>query len=161
MCIWPWTPNSGQKEFITLPQHGRHPEVKEFLALPLQLQMPSREVKGHLGMSRNLAKEPLIRGGFRRTEMGDRPRRDRRLASEREKLTRHRASATSSSGKGAGGGKGGGKGKSKDQSARVQHVPVVRKGNTEVGGAYPPDLTDATAKKIIEAWKPILNLEWL
>ena len=123
--------------------------------------MPSREVKEHLGMSRNLAKEPLIRGGFRRTEMGDRPRRDRRLASEHEKLTRHRASAPSSSGKGAGGGKGGGKGKSKDQSARVQHVPVVGKGNTEVGGAYPPDLTDATAKKIIEAWKRILNLEWL
>ena len=78
--------------------------------------MPSREVKEHLGMSRNLAKEPLIRGGFRRTEMGDRPRRDRRLASEHEKLARHRASAPSSSGKGAGGGKGRGKGKSKDQS---------------------------------------------
>ena len=43
----------------------------------------------------------------------------------------------------------------------VQHVPVVRKGNTAVAGAYPPDLTDATAKKIIEAWKRILNLEWL
>ena len=43
----------------------------------------------------------------------------------------------------------------------VQHVLVVRKGNTEAAGAYPPDLTDATAKKIIEAWKRILNLEWL
>ena len=66
-----------------MPQHGRHPEVKELLALPLQLQMPSRE---RLGMSRNLAKEPLIRGGFRRTEMGDRPRRDRRLVTELQPL---------------------------------------------------------------------------
>jgi hypothetical protein len=43
----------------------------------------------------------------------------------------------------------------------VQHVPVIGKGNTEAAGAYPPDLTDAIAKKIVEAWKRILNLEWL
>eukprot|EP00435_Cladocopium_sp_Y103_P011877 s4293_g3.t1 len=43
----------------------------------------------------------------------------------------------------------------------VQHVPVVGKRNTEAAGAYPEELTAIIAKKIVEAWKRILNLEWL
>jgi site-specific DNA-cytosine methylase len=38
---------------------------------------------------------------------------------------------------------------------------VVGKANTEAAGAYPEDLTDEIAKRIIETWKRILNLEWL
>jgi len=37
----------------------------------------------------------------------------------------------------------------------------VGKANTEAAGAYPEDLTDEIAKRIIETWKRILNLEWL
>eukprot|EP00435_Cladocopium_sp_Y103_P072540 s106_g40.t1 len=43
----------------------------------------------------------------------------------------------------------------------VEHVPLIGKQNTEPAGAYPEELTDAVAKKVISAWKRILNLEWL
>ena len=43
----------------------------------------------------------------------------------------------------------------------VQHVPVVGKQNTEAAGACPMDLTAVIAKKIVETWKRVLNLEWL
>ena len=43
----------------------------------------------------------------------------------------------------------------------VEHVPVVGKANTEAAGAYPEELTEAIAKKVIETWKRVLNLEWL
>lgn len=43
----------------------------------------------------------------------------------------------------------------------VQHVQLVGKANTEAAGAYPQELTDALAVKIVETWKRVLNLEWL
>ena len=43
----------------------------------------------------------------------------------------------------------------------VKHVPLIGKGRTEAAGAYPEDLANAVAKKVVEAWKRILNLEWL
>ena len=45
--------------------------------------------------------------------------------------------------------------------AWVEHVPVVGKQNTEAAGAYPPELTDEIAKKVVNTWKRVLNLEWL
>ena len=32
---------------------------------------------------------------------------------------------------------------------------------TEAAGAYPEELTEAMAAKIVETWKRVLNLEWL
>eukprot|EP00435_Cladocopium_sp_Y103_P055845 s804_g18.t1 len=45
--------------------------------------------------------------------------------------------------------------------AWVEHVPLIGKQNTEAAGAYPEELTDEIAKKIVSAWKRVLNLEWL
>ena len=44
--------------------------------------------------------------------------------------------------------------------AWLQHVPLVGKHDAEPAGAYPEELTDAVAQKVISAWKRILNLEW-
>ena len=43
----------------------------------------------------------------------------------------------------------------------VQHVQLVGKANTEAAGAYPQELTDALAVKIVETRRRVLNLEWL
>ena len=45
--------------------------------------------------------------------------------------------------------------------AWVEHVPVVSKQNTEAAGAYPQELTEEIARKVINTWKRVLNLEWL
>ena len=45
--------------------------------------------------------------------------------------------------------------------AWVEHVPLMGKQKTEAAGAYPEEPTDAVAKKIVETWKRVLNLEWL
>lgn len=43
----------------------------------------------------------------------------------------------------------------------VTHVPLVGKSATEAAGAYPEELTDAIAAKVMDTWKRTLNLDWL
>ena len=45
--------------------------------------------------------------------------------------------------------------------AWVEHVPLVGKQNTEAAGAYPEELTTEVARKVVNTWKRVLNLEWL
>ena len=41
----------------------------------------------------------------------------------------------------------------------VTHVPLIGKSATEAAGAYPEELADAVAAKVVDTWKRILNLE--
>ena len=45
--------------------------------------------------------------------------------------------------------------------AWVEHVPLVGKQNTEAAGAYPEELTTEVARKVVNTWKRVLNVEWL
>ena len=42
----------------------------------------------------------------------------------------------------------------------VRHVPVIGKRETEAAGAYPEELAEQIAIRMVRSWRRVLNLEW-